>query len=140
MSAAAIAACIMLVLLMGPGAGSLAYLRREDQLAQRILEVQRRVNMQPDLAAPAGGAAGLLRPVEAVGSYIARSGLLSLRTLQELQQTLHTAGLRGRTGLSLFVGAKIILLAGLPLVVFVLLSQMGWWLEVPSSAFWRRTR
>ena len=92
----------------------LAHVRNEDRLALRIQEVQRRGEVEPELR-PSGKTGGLLRPVAALGALIARSGLLSTRTLMELQQTLHTAGLRGQTGLSIFVGAKLILLVCLPL-------------------------
>lgn len=126
MSTAIVAAGVLLLMLIVVGAVLLAYLKQEERLALRILEVQRRVSLQADLMAPAVPG-GLLQPVEALGAFIARSGLLSLRTLAELQQTLHTAGLRGRSGLSLFVGIKLVLLVGLPLIVFLMLSQLDSW-------------
>lgn len=61
------------------------------------------------------------RCVAWVGRLIAQSGVLPGRTLAELEQTLAAAGLRGANGLALFVGAKIVLLAGLPMLVFVAL-------------------
>ena len=128
MTGAAVLAGILLVLLLATGFVLLAQLREDDRLALRIEDVQRRANMMPEAPAVDTAAdAGLLKPVAALGSYIARSGLLSLRTLQELQQTLHTAGLRGRSGLSLFVGAKLLLLLGLPAFVFLVLVQLGAW-------------
>lgn len=126
MSTAAIAAGALLLMLIVVGAVLLAYLNQEEQLTLRISEVQRRVNLQPDVSV-AAAEGGLLQPVAALGAFIARSGLLSLRTLTELQQTLHTAGLRGRTGLSLFVGTKLVFLVGLPLIMFLVLSQLGSW-------------
>lgn len=133
MNTTLIAAAVLLALLILVGVTLFVYLQNDDKLAARITEVQRRANMQPDLPTPpaAAGSEGLLRPVAALGAFIARSGLLSLRTLTELQQTLHTAGLRGQMGLNLFVGAKLMLLTGLPLVTFFVMSQLGWW---PS--FW----
>jgi len=62
----------------------------------------------------------LLRIVTAIGEAIARSGLLSTHTLEELHQTLQVAGFRGRHGLGLFVGTKVLMTAGLPLVTLVL--------------------
>ena len=52
----------------------------------------------------------LLRAVTAVGNTVARSGLLSDRTIVELEHTLAVAGFRGRRGLSLFIGGKLLLL------------------------------
>lgn len=126
MSGAAVAAGVLLVMLLVVGTVLLFLLREDDKLARRIEDVQRRASMQPDLPVPEA-AAGVLKPVAALGSYVARSGLLAPGTLAELQQTLHTAGLRGRTGLSLFVGSKLILLLGLPLLAFLLMAQLGWW-------------
>ena len=104
----------------------LARMRQEDRLALRIQEIQGRVTMQPDTR-PVRTSAGLLRPIAALGRLIARSGLLSTRTLAELQQTLHTSGLRGPTGLSIFVGAKLLLVTGLPAGTFLFMQQTAWW-------------
>lgn len=122
--------CSMALLLIGNGLVLFAHVRQEDRLGLRILEVQRRTNVQPDSEEPLVSG-GLFRPVAALGSLIARSGFLSVRTLADLQLTLRTAGLRGRTGLSLFVGAKLLLLLGLPIGTYMLMRQLAWW---PS--FW----
>jgi len=118
--------CMIATLLMLAGTALLVHLRREDRLALRILEVQRRADLHSGLG-PAPANRGLLRPVAALGGLIARSGVLSVRTLTDLQSTLHTAGLRGRTGLSIFVGAKLLLLVGLPAGTFAVMSETGWW-------------
>lgn len=101
---------------------------RDDRLRHRIVEVQ-----QAEQAGTGDGRglSGLLTPVAALGSVIARSGFLSMRTLADLQRTLQAAGLRGGAGLSLFVGAKLLLLLGLPAAAVVAMQQWGWW---PS--FW----
>jgi tight adherence protein C len=93
-------------------------LQRTERLSQRLRMVQPGSNTpepetQQELAAP-------LRIVTAIGEAIARSGALSTKTLEELRQTLHIAGFRGGHGLGLFVGTKLLLVAGLPLVVLVL--------------------
>ncbi len=94
--------------------GALLLLRgldRQQRLAARLLAVRlgvakpRRTGGEPNR---------LLRLVAAVGTALARSGLLSTRTLTQLEQTLLSAGLRGGNGLSLFVGSKLLLLACLP--------------------------
>lgn len=99
--------------------------RAEDQLTARITLIQR----SADADGPGSqrrGSLGVLRLVAQLGELIARSGLLSAKTLQEFQVTLHYAGLRGRTGLSLFVGAKLLLLLGLPLALLAVMDQAGW--------------
>jgi tight adherence protein C len=92
--------------------------RRTDRLSMRLRMVQpgtaaRVGEIEAELAAP-------LRIVTAIGEAIARSGALSTKTLEELRQTLHVAGFRGRHGLGLFVGTKLLLLVGLPLATLAL--------------------
>ena len=126
MNLALVILCAGFVVLVPTSLMLLAYLRQEDQLTLRIQDVQRRADSQP-VAQPVVRSGGLLRPVAALGGLIARSGLLSTRTLAELQHTLHTAGLRGQAGLSVFVGMKLILLTGLPSAAFATMTQLDWW-------------
>ena len=60
----------------------------------------------------------LLRLVSSFGMLIARSGLLSRKTLQEMTATLEGAGFRGGRGLGLFIGAKILLLFLTPTLLY----------------------
>ena len=109
-------------------AGTALYmrLRVEERLAARIADVQRGLGMGAGASLTSPGQ-GLLRPVAVIGGLIARSGLLSSNTLADLQVTLNSTGLRGSTGLSVFVGAKLLSLIGLPAGVMLLLAQMNWW-------------
>ena len=66
-----------------------------------------------------------------LGRLIAQSGLLPGRTLAELEHTLAAAGLRGANRLALFVGAKIVLLAGLPVLAF---RRAAWCRAAPAAA------
>ena len=93
-------------------------LRRTERLSLRLRMVQpgaavRGGEIEAELAAP-------LRIVTAIGEAIARSGALSTKTLDELRQALHVAGFRGRHGLGLFVGTKLLLVVGLPLATLTL--------------------
>ena len=67
----------------------------------------------------------LLRMVTTIGEMAARSGVLSKRTLEDLRQTLHVAGFRGRHGLELFVGTKLLLVVGLPLATLAVASHFN---------------
>ncbi len=92
--------------------------RRTERLSMRLRMVQpsaaaREREIEAGLSAP-------LRIVTAIGEAIASSGALSTRTLEELQQTLQIAGFRGRHGLGLFVGTKLLLVVGLPLATLAL--------------------
>ena len=87
--------------------------------------------------------------VTAIGEAIARSGALSTRTLEELRQTLHVAGFRGEHGLGLFVGTKLLLVVGLPLLpcwrcrgccTSTCRIRPRFWRWPLASACWRPTR
>jgi tight adherence protein C len=63
----------------------------------------------------------LVSAVAGFGSLVARSGLLPAGTRAELEQNLSSAGLRGRNGLGLFLGAKALLFVGTPLLAAAVL-------------------
>lgn len=60
-----------------------------------------------------------LRIVVGLGFAVARSGLLSARTLGELRHTLRMAGIRDKGALGLFVGTKLLFMSALPALVAV---------------------
>ncbi len=62
----------------------------------------------------------LARAVGALGRAVMQSGLLPGRTRTELQQTLSAAGFRGANAMALFIGSKLSMLFGLPLLGWVL--------------------
>ena len=107
-----------------------------DQLRADRMSMRLRMARPDALAEPLGTGYSLptpLRLVTAIGEAIARSGALSNRTLEELQQTLHVAGFRGRYGLGLFVGAKLLLTVSLPTVVLLLPWLLHYDLPYPGS-------
>lgn len=92
--------------------------RRAEWLSMRLRMVQptegkREQEIGMSVPAP-------LRVVTAIGEAIARSGMLSSRTLEDLRQTLQVAGFRGPHGLGLFVGTKLLLVVGLPIATLTL--------------------
>ena len=120
MSGLLLAAAGMCVFTTVSAASLMAALRRQERLAARIASVQRGPERDPKRAP----ASELLRLVAAIGTGVARSGLLSTKTLDQLQQTLVAAGLRGANGLALFVGSKLLLLTGLPMLAWLWLHQL----------------
>jgi tight adherence protein C len=72
----------------------------------------------------------LLRAVSALGMLIARSGLLSRKTLVEMTATLEAAGFRGGRGLGLFIGSKILLFFLVPAILYFGLAHIF------TSTFW----
>ena len=67
---------------------------------------------------------GLLTWIAALGWTVARSGLLSRKTVSELELTLSAAGFRGPNGLGLFVGSKLLLFSGLPTLAWFSLGVL----------------
>lgn len=112
------AAALLAAVLALPG------VRARERRAARILLVQRGAEAG-EPAARAAGAGDWLRPVARLGEAVARSGLLSTKTLADLQTALQLAGLGGRAGVGLFVGAKLLLLLGLPVLVLVVTQRLG---------------
>jgi tight adherence protein C len=68
--------------------------------------------------------AALLQPLHkllaGIGHAVLESGVLPGRTRLELQQTLSSSGLRGPSALSLFLGAKLVLVLTLPVAAWAL--------------------
>jgi tight adherence protein C len=101
-------------------------LRLGERLTDRVRTVQRSVGIDTVMAPEDGSQATLVRLVVRLGEAITRGGLLSAKTVADLESTLHTAGFRGRSVLSLFIGAKLLLLTGLPSLAWLLLQRIGW--------------
>lgn len=102
---------------------------REERVAERLLAVQRSVGFAE--AKPKRSARRVvIDAVSAVGRALAGSGLLSHRTVAELEQTLAAAGFRGDRALWLFIGAKLILFLSLPAMAWV---GLGWSGVTPSA-------
>jgi tight adherence protein C len=97
-------------------------------LLTRALDQQEKVRtrlvraINPDLAPMdlPGKSSGssVLDIIAKLGSALTRSGLLPAATRVEFEQTLSQAGWRGGRGLGLFVGAKVLLMFGLPIFAY----------------------
>jgi tight adherence protein C len=72
-----------------------------------------------------------MRLLGAVGQAVLSSGILSQKAIEDLRQTVTAAGHRTGPALSLFVGAKLVLLVGLPLLAWLVMSTTGLHLRVP---------
>ncbi len=66
----------------------------------------------------------LFRVVADVGARIASSGVLSRKTVEELEKSLAVAGMSGRHALGMFIACKLLLLTGLPLIAYLVAGQM----------------
>lgn len=105
---------LLLLLLLALVAGALAGLHGLDieaTIARRIALIGGR---DPASLEGEGHLPWQVRVLARIGLFIARSGLLSPKTIADLRQTLRMAGLRERSAFAVFVGAKVVALgAGL---------------------------
>ena len=101
----------------------LRLIRREERIARRLLGARQQAGAAA--AVPIGADRGqmVLTLVGRLGAAIERSGILPARTLQELRDNLTGAGVRAATWLPFFVGVKVLLLFGCPLLVLVALHS-----------------
>lgn len=96
---------------------------RQERIAIRIWEVQRAIGQGGIIIKPVSGRSMLIGCIEALGGALTRSGMLSASTLNELEETLSQTRLRGTKGLSIFVGLKVLLFLGMPLIAVILGGQ-----------------
>lgn len=119
-----LAIIFLLFLVVASGFYLVEELTRSGRLARRIEFVKSGGQVaQPTMPRPDG--AMLLRLLSTFGLIIARSGLLSGKTLAEMTATLEAAGFRGGRGLGLFIGAKILLGLLLPVIAFFAFRNFG---------------
>jgi tight adherence protein C len=127
---------ILLAALVFGGAGVvgslvlMANMQRQRRVARRLRGAQtgRSARGAPQTTRAEGPL--LLYAIATLGGAVARSGILSANTIEELEQTLVSSGLRGRQGVGLFIGSKLLLLVVLPTLALLLLPGF----ELSSSS------
>ncbi|MDE8348780.1 MAG: type II secretion system F family protein [Acidocella sp.] len=98
-------------------------LTRKDQLTNRLQFVTVATNeIVEDLKPAVSPVIGL---VSTLGMLVARSGLLSRKTLSEMTATLEAIGFRGGRGLGLFIGTKLLLFLVTPVIAYFALRHYG---------------
>ncbi len=126
-------AALALALLAGLlGAIAWGPVRREGKLQRQLGQVRDAYAPIGGAAAASGPASPLARAVAALGYLLTRSGLFSAKAILNLEATLASAGMRGGRALPIFVGAKALLLGGLPLLTWMLLR------DTSVSPIWSR--
>lgn len=123
MMLAAALAMVLLAVVMLPG------MRRKERIDARIRAVAGGVVLRsgsaPQVQASSNGHIGH-RVLRAIGQVIVSSGLLSGKSIEDLEQTMSATGAKTSTTLPLFVGAKVALLIGAPVAVWVLMTVTGY--------------
>lgn len=95
-------------------------LRRAERMQGRIAALR-------GLAPPRRADAAPLwqRAARLVGQGVLASGIVKGETLAELQRTVVAAGFRGQRAVAVFIGAKVVLMAGLPVLMVPISAGMG---------------
>jgi tight adherence protein C len=136
------------ILLGGLAAGLLVFgllvavlqraLTHDQRVSARMLAIQRSAGID-QVALPWSLRRFLLRGLASIGRVLTQGGVLSARTIAELEQTLMAAGFRGGQALAVFIGGKVLLLVTMPVLMFGALrivqpGQLAWNLAMLGSA------
>jgi len=111
---------LMLILVGVSGALLFAEFGRTSRLSNRIELVTTGSSAAIENEPEEG--VSVLGGIAKIGTMIARTGILSTKTLQEMTATLEAGGFKGGRGLGLFIGAKVLLTIIVPIVLYVLIS------------------
>jgi tight adherence protein C len=116
-----VAVLLIMLALLGTAVTAIAHsLQRHGRLNARLRAVRQADGVATEGASSGYGAAGL---IALIGNAVARSGLLSAKTIVGLEQTLASTGLRGSNALGYFIGTKILLLVSMPLLALEVVQR-----------------
>lgn len=97
--------------------------QRGAQVQQRIRET--RAHGGPREAGSRSAMPLWMQPLSAIGHAVIGSGLLSRKAIDDLEQSMAASGYRAGPALSLFIGAKISMLIGMPLLALLVVRATG---------------
>ena len=107
--------------------GSFALLRAIDQQEKVRARLSRATGPDSSVFIESSkGRTRLLDLVARFGAALAKSGILSDATRAQLEQTINQAGLRGTRVFGLFIGSKVLLMLGLPLIAYLAFNGRGY--------------
>lgn len=96
----------------------------ENRLGARLLAVQQRAGID-QVGSSSNPRERAARALQSLGGGLIGTGILSVKTVADFEQTLQSAGFRGDRALTTFVGAKLLSLVGVPLLVWLALAVSG---------------
>lgn len=120
-----IGGAIFLVVVALAGMLLLRQLRQERLYLQRLALIYGEAPSEADTQPRRTLGDWATQAVTTLGQMILRSGLLPSRTLSDLERALASCGLHGSNGLGLFIGAKILLIVGLPIVALLAMDHIA---------------
>ena len=115
---------VFAVLMVSSGWLMLRQMKQQERFAARVRAIHGQRQTGYAAAESRAMLSALLRTVTSFGQFILKSGLLSQKTRTDLESTLSSAGYNATNGLAMFVGAKIVLAIGLPIVTLGVLHNI----------------
>lgn len=113
---------MFMIMLVGSGFMMLRQARQQDRYAARVRLIHGQAPAAK--AEPEAIRVALMRAIASLGQLILRSGIVSASTRSELENTLAASGLHGANGLAVYVGAKLMLIAGFPVLAWLLVHNV----------------
>ena len=101
------------------GLGMLRDAAKQDRLAARIQMIHGKAPTADATPERESFQVVAIRALAGIGRTILRTGLVSARTLNDLQKTLEASGMRSSQGVTIFIACKILLAVFLPLIVWL---------------------
>ncbi len=99
-------------------------IQRRERLDNRILMIHGKPPVQGMKGEPEAFRVAVIRGIAGVGQVILRTGMVSARTLTDVENTLAFSGFRGPQGVGIFIGCKILLTSGLPLLAWLTVNHL----------------
>ena len=112
-----------MLMLVGSGMMMLRQSRHQERFAVRVRLIHGQAPAAKAAPEPDAIRMATMRAIASLGELFLRSGVLPARTRTELENTLAASGLHGANGLAAYIGAKIVLIIGMPILAMVLLHN-----------------
>ena len=113
-----------MLMLVGSGMMMLRQSRQQDRFAGRVRLIHGQRPAAKNAPEPAAIRIASMQAIASLGELILRSGLLPARTRTDLESTLAASGLHGTNGLAVYIGAKIMLVIGMPILAIALMHNI----------------
>jgi tight adherence protein C len=115
---------VFMLMMIASGMMMMRQSRQHERFAARVRLIHGQAPAARHRAEPEAIRVASLRAIGGIGQMILRTGLLSARTRADLENTLAASGLHGANGLAVYIGLKIMLIAGMPVLAMVLLHNV----------------
>lgn len=116
---------VLLLAMLMTGWLMLRDIQNRERFNNRVMAIHGKPVLPGMKVQPAALRVAAMRAITGLGMAMLRSGIISARSFDDVQKTLAGSGLRGPQAVALFIGCKMVLAAGLPLLVWLTTGQMA---------------